>query len=291
MPTIAPTAAAPAIPIIAGVAHLAGDADAWICDIWGVVHNGVAAFGPAVEACRRFRAQGGTVLLLTNAPRPAAAIATQLATLAVPQDAWDAILTSGDLTRDLISRHRDQPMLHLGPARDRGLFDAVTVSFVDEAQAEVVICSGLDDDDRETAEDYRGRLIAMARRNVLMVCANPDLTVARGDKIIPCAGAIAKLYEELGGRVIYAGKPHAPVYARAFEMIAQARGGAVALDRMLAIGDGVRTDMLGAANVGLRALFVASPVHFQGALTEDTLACAFTDSDRKPIAAMSALAW
>ena len=286
------TAAAPhAIPIVTGVAPLSPGTEAWICDIWGVVHNGLAAFAPAVEACRRFRAGGGTVLLLTNAPRPAAAIVTQLDKLAVPHDAYDAVLTSGDLTRGLIAEHRARPMLHLGPDRDRGLYDGVAVRLVEAADAEVVICSGLYDDNHETAEDYRERLVALAARSALMVCANPDVTVARGERVIPCAGAVAKLYEDVGGRVIYAGKPYLPVYARAFEMIAAARGRPVAAEKVLAIGDGLRTDMLGAANAGLPALFVASPVHFSGALTQASLARAFADAKRMPVAAMSGLAW
>ena len=280
-----------AIPIITSVAPLAGRAEAWICDIWGVVHNGLAAFTPAVEACRRFRAQGGTVLLLTNAPRPAAAIVTQLDKLAVPRDAYDAVLTSGDLTRGLIGEHRGRPMLHLGPERDRGLFDGVSVRLVGAADADVVICSGLYDDDRETAEDYRDRLVALTRRDALMVCANPDLTVARGERVIPCAGAIAKLYEEIGGRVIYAGKPYLPVYDRAFAMIAAARGKPVARDKILAIGDGVRTDMQGAANACVPALFVASPVHFSGELSAASLARAFAGCPHLPVAAMTGLAW
>ena len=279
------------IPIVDHVAPFSAGVEAWICDIWGVVHNGVAAFTPAVEACRAFRARGGTVLLLTNAPRPASAIEIQLDKLAVPRDAYDAGLTSGDLTRDLIAGYRAQPMLHLGPERDRGLFDRQTVHLVDAAAAEVVICSGLYDDDSETAADYRDRLAALAARAVPMVCANPDLTVARGDRVIQCAGSLAKLYEEIGGRVIYAGKPHLPVYTRAFEMIAQARGRPVERARVLAIGDGVRTDMLGAVNAGLAAVFVASPVHFEGALTAASLARLFPDAARQPVAAMTALAW
>ena len=280
------------IPIVTGIAPLTDGVDVWICDIWGVVHNGVSAFQPAVEACRTFRKRGGSVLLLTNAPRPAAAIEAQLAKLAVPPDAYDAVLTSGDLTRNLIARYRQDPMLHLGPERDRGLFDGQAIDLVGLDQARVVICSGLYDDDRDTAEDYRQRLIGLAARSVPMICANPDLTVARGDRIIPCAGAIAKLYEEVGGNVIYAGKPYLPVYERAFEMIGEIRGKRVALERIVAIGDGVRTDILGAANAGLRAVFVASPVHFEGELTSASLTRLFGGAaSGAPIAAMAALAW
>lgn len=279
------------IPIITSVAPLQNGVEAWICDIWGVVHNGVAAFKSAVDACQRFRSGGGVVLLLTNAPRPAGAIYEQLEKLSVPRDAYDAVLTSGDLTRHLIETNIGLPMLHLGPERDRGLFDGLDVRFADARQAGIIICSGLYDDDRETAEDYRERLTGPLKRGVKLVCANPDITVARGTKVIPCAGAIAQLYEQMGGTVIYAGKPHLPVYERAFEMVRQAARRPVAKERMLAIGDGVHTDMLGAANAGLRAVFVASPVHIKEPLSPAVLAHAFADAGRKPVAAMAALAW
>ena len=279
------------IPIITSVAPLQDGMEAWICDIWGVVHNGVAAFQTAVEACQRFRARGGVVLLLTNAPRPASAIYEQLHKLAVPRDAYDAVLTSGDLTRHLIEQNRALPMMHLGPERDRGLFEGLTLRFADAKDAGIIICSGLYDDDRETAEDYRERLVGPQRRGVKMVCANPDITVARGSKVIPCAGAIAQLYERMGGTVIYAGKPHLPVYERAFEMVNEVARRPIGRERMLAIGDGVHTDMLGAANAGLRAVFVASPVHIKEPLSPAVLARAFTGAPRKPVAAMAALAW
>lgn len=279
------------IPIVAGVAPLQDGVEAWICDIWGVVHNGLAAFKPAVEACQRFRVGGGVVLLLTNAPRPASAIYEQLGKLAVPRDAYDAVLTSGDLTRHLIEQNRALPMMHLGPERDRGLFDGLDPYIADADGAGIIICSGLYDDERETAEDYRQRLTGPLRRGVKMVCANPDITVARGSKVIPCAGAIAQLYEQMGGEVIYAGKPHLPVYERAFEMVSEAARRPIGRERMLAIGDGVHTDMLGAANAGLRAVFVASPVHIKEPLSPAVLARAFAGAPRKPVAAMSALAW
>ena len=283
--------ASPPIPIVSAISPLLGGVEAWICDIWGVVHNGLAAFEPAVAACTAFRARGGVVLLLTNAPRPAAAIHEQLARLKVPPAAFDAVLTSGDLTLSLIARHRDEPMLHLGPDRDRGLFARLSPRFVPAAEARVIVCSGLYDDERDTPEDYRCDLEGPASRGVPMICANPDLTVARGDRIIPCAGAVAALYESLGGPVVYAGKPHLPVYDRALEMLAGLRGRPVAKAAVLAIGDGVHTDMAGAANAGLRSVFVASPVHLKEPLDERSLARLFAGSAVPPVAAMHALAW
>lgn len=283
--------AAGEIPIVTSVAPFVAGVDAWICDIWGVVHNGLSAFRPAVDACLTFRNKGGVVVLLTNAPRPASAVEEQLARLEVPRDAYDAVLTSGDLTRHLIRQNADKPMLHLGPDRDRGLFDGLSVTLAGVEEAGVIVCSGLYDDDHETAEDYRRRLEGPARRKVPMICANPDLTVARGSKVIPCAGAIAALYETMGGPVIYAGKPHLPVYDMALDMIGERLTRPADKARILAIGDGVNTDIAGAAKAGLRAVFVASPVHVSEPLTPELLARVFPSPEGRPVAAMTALAW
>jgi HAD superfamily hydrolase (TIGR01459 family) len=280
-----------AIPIVDGIAPLLDGTEAWICDLWGVVHNGVSVFAPAVDACRRFRASGGAVLFLTNAPRPAAAIEQQLARLGVPRDAHDALLTSGDLTLDLIAAKSDLPVLHLGPERDKGLFTGLEIDFTGFDNAGVIVCSGLYDDDTETAADYRDRLGPCARRGVEMICANPDITVARGDKVIECAGALARLYEQLGGRVVYAGKPHLPVYQRAMEMLGAVKGRPLSPRAVMAIGDGVYTDMRGAATAGLPSVFVASPVHVRTPLDPVALARLFEDLPQRPIAAMTALSW
>jgi HAD superfamily hydrolase (TIGR01459 family) len=282
--------AASPVPIVTSIEPFLGGVEAWICDIWGVVHNGLAAFPSAVDACVRFRQRGGTVLLLTNAPRPTPAIEEQLAKLKVPRDAWDAILTSGDLTLSLIAQRRDEPLAHLGPDRDRGLFDGQRLTMVGLQDARAIVCSGLFDDERETAEDYRERLTGPASRGVPLICANPDVTVARGDRVIPCAGAIAALYESIGGTVIYAGKPYLPVYDRAFEIIAAVRGKPVSKAATLGIGDGINTDIRGALTAGIRPVLVASPVHLPE-LTEATLAHAVAPLPGRPIAAMAALSW
>ena len=283
--------AAPPVPIVTSIEPFLGRVEAWICDIWGVVHNGIQAFPSAVDACVRFRQGGGTVILLTNAPRPAPAIHEQLAKLKVPRTAWDAVLTSGDLTLSLIADHAGEPLHHLGPDRDRGLFAASKVDLVALDQARVIVCSGLHDDERESAESYRARLVAPAQRGVPMICANPDVTVARGHRIIPCAGAVAAIYEDLGGRVIYAGKPYLPVYDRAFEMIAAVRGKPVAKAAVLGIGDGVNTDIRGALTAGIRPVLVASPVHLPEPLSPESLARVLAPLPGRPIAAMAALAW
>lgn len=278
------------IPIIASIDDLASPRDAWLTDIWGVMHNGVEPFRSASDACIRFRKSGGTVLLLSNAPRPAESVAAQLDRIGVPRDAWDGILTSGDAARALIAAFAGRPVFPLGPDRDRPIYDGLPVTLTDAASAGAVSCTGLFDDENETPDDYTGLLRDFAKRKLPMVCANPDLTVERGNKIVHCAGAIAAAYEALGGTVSYAGKPHRPIYGLAFERLAALRGKPVARDRVLAIGDGIRTDIAGAARAGLESVFVASGVHVESDLTSDSLSELFPEEAGRPLAAMTALA-
>jgi HAD superfamily hydrolase (TIGR01459 family) len=281
-----------AIPILSSIRDLAPTSDAWIVDIWGVMHNGVRPFLDAAKACATFRKSGGTVVLLSNAPRPNREVMKQLATIGVPREAWDAIITSGDATRALISEYAGRPILHLGPERDRPLFDGLDAGFSTADIAEAVVCTGLYDDTRETPEDYRALFEDLATRNVPLICANPDLTVQRGETIVYCAGALAEAYAAIGGPVLYAGKPHLPVYDMTMALIANVRGRDVAKARVIAIGDGLRTDIAGAATAGLRAVLIASGIHFTDAtFTEAALAEIFAGREDTPIAAMRTLAW
>ena len=266
---MAKTQAAPArdrtvseLALVTGLGGLAADYDLILCDIWGVLHNGLVAFMPASEALTRFRAGGGRVVLVSNAPRPGDGVAAQLDRVGVPRTAWDAIVTSGDLTRAAVVERKGQIVHHLGPERDHAIFEGLEVEFGDLDRADYVVCSGFHDDDHETVEDYRHVLQRMRERDLWMVCANPDLVVERGDRLVPCAGALAVAYEEIGGRVFYAGKPHRPVYEAALAMAAKIRGGeTVPLDRVLAVGDAMRTDIAGAAACGIDALLVARGIH------------------------------
>jgi len=248
--------------LIERFAPLARDYDVLLCDVWGVVHNGIVVFAPACEALKRFRDGGGTVILLTNAPRPDASVQRILDRLGVPHDAYDAIASSGDVTRSVVESRLDQRVFHLGPSRDLPIFKGLDVVFAPMESADYVVCSGLFDDATETPESYRDLLAAMRARSLFMVCANPDIVVERGDTLVYCAGAIADAYAELGGEVLYCGKPHAPIYEAALGKAAQFRGGEEPpLKRVLAIGDSVRTDLKGAAAFGLDCLFVISGIH------------------------------
>ncbi len=238
------------------------DYDVLFCDVWGVIHNGLAAFPAACDALLRFRARGGTAILITNAPRSGEAVARILDRLGVPRDAYDAITSSGDVTRGVVAARLQQAVFHLGPKRDLSIFTGLDVKFADSERADYVVCSGLFDDTTETPDSYRDMLAAMRMRALFMVCANPDIVVERGDSLVYCAGALADAYATLGGDVLYCGKPHAPIYDTALTKAATLRGGAVpARRRVLAIGDSVRTDLRGAAAFGLDYMFVTSGIH------------------------------
>ena len=235
--------------------------DVVLCDIWGVVHDGIAAHAGACDALRRYRAQGGTVVLITNAPRPSPWVIRQLDRLGVPKDAYDGVVTSGDLTRCLVARRNGQTVFHIGPDRDLTIFEGLDVRLAPVETASFVVCSGLFDEYAETPDDYHDLVAAMAGRDLFMVCANPDLVVERGTERFYCAGAIADLYALRGGEVLYAGKPHRPIYDAALENAAAVRGVVAAPARTLAIGDSLRTDITGARSLGIDGLFVSGGIH------------------------------
>ncbi len=247
---------------IARFEPLARDYDVLFCDVWGVVHNGMAAFPAACEALMRFRSGGGTAILITNAPRPGASVARILDRLGVPRETYDAIVSSGDVTRGIVEQRRSQKVFHLGPERDKPIFAGLDIAFAPLETADYVVCSGLFDDTIETPETYRDMIAAMRARSLFMVCANPDIVVERGDTLVYCAGAIADAYAALGGEVLYCGKPHAPIYETALATAASCRGGQPPpLCRVLAIGDSVRTDLKGAKAFGIASMFVVSGIH------------------------------
>jgi HAD superfamily hydrolase (TIGR01459 family) len=246
---------------VEGLQPLADRYDLVLCDVWGVLHNGVKAYGAASDALTRFRANGGRVVLVSNAPRPGASVGTQLDGFGVPRTAYDAIVTSGDLTRLAIEERIDRIVHHIGPPRDMPIYDGLDVRFGSIDEADYVVCSGFDNDEEETVEDYRAPLETMRRRDLLMVCANPDLIVERGHMILPCAGTIALAYEEMGGKVFYAGKPHGPVYDRALDVAAELSAQAIRKERVLAVGDAIRTDIAGAVGYGIDSLMIARGIH------------------------------
>lgn len=250
---------------IEGLRSLAPHYDALICDVWGVVHNGVHAYQEACGALSRFREERGPVLMLSNAPRPAPFIAAQFKTLGVPDGTCDSILTSGDATRaDLERRAGEKPGLrlwHLGPPRDRPVLDGLQIEPASLEDAEIILCTGLFDDETETPAGYHERLKDCARRKLPFICANPDIVVERGPRLIYCAGALARDYAAMGGEVTYWGKPHLAVYEMARARLAALAGRPVPDSRLLCIGDGLKTDIKGANAAGLDALLILEGVH------------------------------
>jgi HAD superfamily hydrolase (TIGR01459 family) len=242
-------------------ASLAPHYDVLLCDVWGVVHNGVAATVQACDALIRFRRKGGTVILITNAPRPGEVVMQFIDQLKVPREAYDGIVSSGDVTRAEIAERAGKTVFHIGPERDLPIFDGLELRMAPVESADYAVCSGLFDDTMETPQDYNELIETMRRRGLLMICANPDIVVERGEQLVYCAGAIADLYHAAGGDVLYAGKPYRPIYDLAANCAEKLRAQPVDHGRVLAIGDSVRTDVKGAAALGIDCLFVTAGIH------------------------------
>src|SRR6202521_763886 len=240
---------------------LVSGVDVVLSDIWGVVHNGLVAFPEACEALHSFRGQGGAVILITNAPQPADSVQRTLRKLGVADDTYDAIVSSGDLTRHFVADHPGRKLFWLGPERHNSIYRGLDPVLAPLEEADYIVCTGLFDDETESAENYRAMMRQARQRKPTLICANPDIVVERGDRLIYCAGAIAELYRELGGEVIFYGKPHRPIYERAIELAAEFQSHAIELSRVLAIGDSVRTDLAGAHGFGIDCLFVTRGIH------------------------------
>lgn len=246
--------------------EIAGRYDVVLCDVWGVLHNGVQAFASACEALAEARAAGLTVVLITNSPRPSPSVKVQIRALGVPDEAYDRIVTSGDVTRGLIAA-ADKKIFFIGSERDLPLLEGLGTEIVSSEDAKTVVCAGFYDDETETPEHYRATLTGLAKRKIPFICANPDLVVERGHRLIPCAGAIAKLYEELGGEARIAGKPYISIY-RAALTEAKAVRGALDLSRVIAVGDGMPTDVKGAQDAGFDLLYISAGIHAQEYMNE-----------------------
>ncbi len=248
------------VPRIGGLREIASRYDGILCDVWGVLHNGVAAWPGAIEALSTFRDHGGKVVMITNAPRPHGPVLEQLARLGVPDGVFDRVLTSGDVTRKLI-REKSRRVFHIGAERDTTIFDGLDVEFAGKDDADSVVCTGLVDDRTETPEDYAPLLAELAARNLPFICANPDIVVELGGRLLWCAGALARDYEALGGQAFIMGKPHPQIYRAAREMLDDLAGGKVPSSRILAIGDGMPTDVRGAQNASLDLLYISAGIH------------------------------
>ncbi len=285
-------------PVVAALAPFASRYEVFLCDVWGVVHNGIAAFPAASEALTRARAAGVTVIMVSNAPRPGAVVRKQIARYGVPDSAYDDVIASGDVTRAELAARPGTRVFHIGAERDLANYEGLDVTLVDLDHADLVVCTGPFHDDTETPDDYRELMARIKARDLLLICANPDIVVERGNRLIWCAGALAAIYDELGGKTIYAGKPHAPIYRLCFARAAALRGREVPRSRVLAIGDGLKTDLLGAARQEIDCLFVTRGIHAadlglddKGGIDRDKLARAFAEAGATPVAVMHELIW
>lgn len=247
--------------LIPGLFALAGRYDVLFCDVWGVIHNGREAFPGPCATLARWRAEQGPVILISNSPRPNTEVAEQLDGLGVPRAAWSALVTSGDATRALLAERAPGPAYAIGPERDAPLYEGLRLRFAPLETAAFIACTGPFDDEVETPEDYRARFETGVARDLLMICANPDKVVQRGERLIYCGGALAELYAAMGGRVLMAGKPHPLIYEASLARAAELAGRPIDRRRVLAIGDGVATDLVGAAGQSLDALFIAGGIH------------------------------
>jgi HAD superfamily hydrolase (TIGR01459 family) len=284
-------------PVIAGLASMISRYDLLLCDLWGVMHNGVAAFPGANDALIRARAAGVTVIMISNAPRPGPVVARQIEGYGVPKAAYDDVVASGDVTREELLARPGAKIFHLGPQRDLPNYEGLEVSLVDFEAADLIVCTGPFNDETDKPEDYRELFERAKARGLTLICANPDVVVERGERLVWCAGALAAIYDEIGGKTIYAGKPHPHIYRTALKRTAALRGKEVDRSRVLAIGDGVRTDIRGAAMQGFDSLFIARGIHAadltaaDGTHDLDQLARIFAEASVSPVGVMRDLVW
>ncbi len=283
--------------ILGGISSIAAQYDVILCDIWGVLHNGVKAYASASEALTHYRQQGGKVILVSNAPRPAFDVVGLLDGMGVARSAYDGIVTSGDVTRSMLSSGTWKRYYWLGPQRDGGLFQGLTIEQASLNEADVIVCTGLFDDATETPDDYRAFIEEARALNLPFLCANPDILVERGGELIYCAGAIAGLYETSGGETLYSGKPYRPIYHAALDVAASLLKRQPDLSRTLMVGDAIRTDVAGANGMGCDSLFVLRGIHMhelgldKGALSDGSFAEFIARSAFKPTHAIDTLSW
>lgn len=279
---------------ISGLSELVDQYDLILCDVWGVLHNGKQIWPHAAQALTRARAEGLAVVMITNAPRPQGPVLGQLAKMDCPQGVFDELVTSGDVTRELI-RQLDGPVYHIGPERDFALYEGLDVEFADPENAAGIVCTGLFDDYNEHPEEYIERFRHYVALGLPLICANPDIVVEVVDRLLWCAGALAREYDKLGGETRIVGKPHKPIYDVSIGHGERILGRPLDRARVLAIGDGLPTDIKGARDNAIDALFVTNGIHAadytSGAVDEARLLAFLEDNDAAPSGWIKTLVW
>ena len=281
-------------PSYAHLSSLAKEYDIILCDVWGVVHNGSALYPEAADALIRFRDGGGSVILVSNASRLGTMVAASLERLGMPLKAFDVLITSGDITRDYIAKRPDCAVFDIGPGDSVPILEGLDMRFSSLQQADLAVSSGAFDSADKKLKSLRPVLLDMMSKNLLLLCANPDVLTQLGERRVLCSGAVAQLYANLGGRVHYAGKPQAPIYERALSLAAQLRDEPIPRERVLVIGDSLRTDVAGAVRCGFASLFVWGGIHSTELGTHPSavkLASLFAKVQLHPTAVTERLAW
>ena len=261
--------------IITSLAEISDRYDALFCDLWGCVHDGLTPFDEAIAAMQAFRVKGGTVMLVTNAPRPHEPVRRQLESIGVPEDAYDGIATSGDSARAaMFSGAVGENVYFIGQPQDQVFFsplelieNPVTITQVPVEEADGIVCCG-PFDSLADLEVMRPQFLLAKNKGLKLLCANPDIVVDRGDTREWCAGALAQLYTELGGESLYFGKPHPPIYDLARRRL-DALGKSIPDYRILCVGDGVLTDIDGALSEELDSLFITGGLAARETKTEN----------------------
>ncbi|MEM7597056.1 MAG: TIGR01459 family HAD-type hydrolase [Pseudomonadota bacterium] len=261
--------------IITALSDVSERYDALFVDLWGCVHNGVTAFPEAVTALRAYRETGGIVVLVTNSPRARNRVERQLDTFNVPQDCWDTIATSGDSARAAMFRGMvGEKVYFIGQDSDLKFFDPLSIiddpaeiTRVPLDQAEGIVCAG-PFDPMADPETWRPDLLFAKQKGMKLLCANPDIVVDRGEIREWCAGAVAKMYTEMGGESLYFGKPHPPIYDLSYRRLEAIKPGVVK-SRILAIGDGILTDIPGAIGEDIDSLFISGGLAAEQTKTMD----------------------
>lgn len=248
---------------VSGLSQLASAYPLVLSDVWGVVHNGVESHERATEALAKYRRGGGRVVMITNSPKLKPDLLEQFERIGVRDDAYDDIVTSGEVSRLILARRPGAKVLHVGPERDLVLYDGLPLTLADEADCDFISCTGLFDDESETPDDYHERLETWAARGLPMLCVNPDIVVERGHRLVWCAGALAERYRENNGPTISVGKPNDPIYAAALERLSDLACAPVDKAAVLAIGDGIDTDVRGAVAQGIDVAFITGGIHVE----------------------------
>lgn len=283
------------IPQVEGLSELREQYDCILCDVWGVLHNGKAIWMDAANALTKAREAGLIVVMITNAPRPQGPVLRQLQKMNCPEDVFDDLVTSGDVTRALI-KQIDGAVYHIGPERDYAIYEGLDVSFSEPNEAKGIVCTGLFDDYNEHPDEYVERFKTYIANGLPLICANPDIVVEVVDRLLWCAGALAREYDKLGGETKIVGKPYSPIYDEAIARAEKLSGKTFDKSRILAIGDGLPTDIKGGANNDIDTLFITDGIHAadytdKGVVDDERLQAFLFENNAQPAAWIKELVW